>query len=158
MLLLLPATLLCSWAQNIFSLADIDSDGRLDLPEFCVAMWLIEQFQAGGFNLPDELEPNMYPPAKRPAATDDGTPSGSQGGSRRSGGGTTPSGSDGVSGRRSKGSSRTTTPTDLPMLGSSAGGSSGKRKSRRKGGSRVAAIEDATEGEQIDVTQVSGSN
>lgn len=50
--------------RKIWSLADVDKDGYLDLEEFCIAMHLITTAQAGE-ELPDALEEDMVPPSKR---------------------------------------------------------------------------------------------
>lgn len=50
--------------SKLWTLSDVDADGRLDLEEFVLAMCLAEQVKLGN-PLPDSLDPEMVPPSKR---------------------------------------------------------------------------------------------
>ena len=55
----LPTTAL----RDIWNLADVDSDGQLDLHEFVIAMFLIDMVKQG-HAVPAKLDPEMVPPGK----------------------------------------------------------------------------------------------
>lgn len=50
--------------KKIWSLADYDKDGKLDVGEFAVAMWLVNE-RLKGEELPDTLPYDLIPPSKR---------------------------------------------------------------------------------------------
>lgn len=49
--------------RDIWNLADVDSDGNLDLQEFVIAMFLIDMVKQG-HAVPTALDPEMVPPGK----------------------------------------------------------------------------------------------
>ena len=49
---------------KIWKIADVDGDGALDSDEFSVAMFIVDQVNAGG-EIPDVLPPSLVPPSKR---------------------------------------------------------------------------------------------
>lgn len=49
--------------REIWNLADVDSDGQLDLHEFVIAMFLIDMVKQG-HSVPAALDPEMVPPGK----------------------------------------------------------------------------------------------
>jgi len=52
--------------RAIWHLADIDKDGKLDVDEFAVAMYLIDGVRRGRMKtVPDSLTPEIIPPSKR---------------------------------------------------------------------------------------------
>jgi hypothetical protein len=61
---LLPLGVPTSTLSTIWELSDIERDGRLDADEFCVAIYLCRQVQAG-HALPRILPAEVVPPSKR---------------------------------------------------------------------------------------------
>jgi len=51
--------------RHLWNLCDLDDDGALDLDEFILIMWLIEQSRRTGQPLPESLRPSQVPPSKR---------------------------------------------------------------------------------------------
>ena len=51
--------------RQIWTLADIDQDGYLDIDEFAVAMHLTREAKTTGVPLPATLAPDVIPPSKR---------------------------------------------------------------------------------------------
>lgn len=49
--------------RDIWSLSDLDKDGKLDVEEFTIAMFLIDMAKKG-HPVPPQLEPAMIPPSK----------------------------------------------------------------------------------------------
>ena len=47
--------------SKVWSLADTDRDGLLSLPEFCLAMYLID-IKLAGHDLPTQLPEHLKPP------------------------------------------------------------------------------------------------
>ena len=62
--LLMRTGLDTSTLRLLWALADIDKDGKLDIDEFAVAMYLADCAK-GGMQLPDVLPSEMVPPNKR---------------------------------------------------------------------------------------------
>lgn len=50
--------------SRVYSMADVDDDGLLDIDEFAVAKYLID-LKLKGFDLPTELPKHLVPPSKK---------------------------------------------------------------------------------------------
>lgn len=64
--LLMTSGLPVATLREIWDRSDMDKDGHLDVDEYCVAMYLIEQLKSKALaSVPSPLPPNFIPPSKR---------------------------------------------------------------------------------------------